>query len=256
MGNIITYKEKEFFMVYKGLFQNNEMKKTDKMTYIYLSSICTVLPEPRSFPSLKDLNLLFGITRPTFKNISRRLSEAGLVEKNENVNGNDFYMYYREGLNKTGNFFFLHYAVIRSKLLTPRQKLIYAFIISRTYGEEMIVEASMKTIAEKCSIRDDIILRNDIEKLVSIGLITKKLLKKRYMGRLQYDKYQYECLEVPMLFFEEQNKTVEQVDKTVEKEIQNDTDKRRKSKTINDLSLDEIFECIEEDKDDYLKSLL
>ncbi|WLR55944.1 helix-turn-helix domain-containing protein [Mesobacillus subterraneus] len=193
---------KDFFMVYKGMFQINSLKKTDKMAYIYLSSIC-INGLNHSYANLKELSQLFGISRPTFKVVVNRLEEAELVEKIGQ--GNKFYIINNEDLNLRGNFFFMHYAVLRTDKITPRQKLIYAYLLSRSDRESMIAEVSIKSIAKNCAIRDDINIREDINQLVLKGLITKKLLNKKYKGRLQYGKYQYKCLQLPSAILEEQN---------------------------------------------------
>lgn len=205
MTNVVTF-EKDFFMIHKGLFQIDGLKKTDKMAYIYLCSIC-VRYLNHSYPNLKELNNLFGITRPTFKNIAIRLENAGLIEKVGEVN--DFFICNREDLNKQGNFFLMHYAVLHSKRITPRQKLIYSFIMSRANSKDMKVEISMKTIAEKCAIRDDANLRKDIQGLVSIGLVSQILQRRNYKGKLQYDKYEYQVMAIPPDIDKEDNKTDE-----------------------------------------------
>ena len=244
MNNTIDFKEKEFFMIYKGLFQVDGLKKTDKMTYIYLSSICKDIPEHMSFANLKNLYNEFGVTRPTFKNVSTRLSKAELVQKKGIEK--DFYLLYRENLNLNGNFFFFHYVILRSTLITPRQKLIYAYLMSRASGEEMKLEVSMKKISEKCSIRDDVTLRKDIQKLASVGLISQLLKTKKYKGRFQYDKYEYKILEIPSSFYLKNENKGESL-----KEENTVTDSAN-----NKLTLEEFFNYLDRGEEDLVRKLV
>ncbi|MGS2751292.1 hypothetical protein ACVAMH_31405 [Bacillus zanthoxyli] len=244
MTTVINFKEKEFFMVFKGLFQVNNLKKTDKMTYIYLSSICKDIPEHMSFANLKNLYEEFGVTRPTFKNVKKRLSEGNLVEKREKEN--DFHLLHRENLNLKGNFFFLHYAVLRSYLITPRQKLIYAYLMSRASGDEMKLEVSMKKISEKCSIRDDLNLRRDVQRLVSVGLISQTLKTKKYKGKFQYDKYEYKILEIPISFYFPLNDKKENIED--ENIVINLIDKK--------LNIEDFLDYLNEGKEDILRKAI
>ncbi|KAF0821507.1 hypothetical protein KIS1582_4750, partial [Cytobacillus firmus] len=188
----------------------------------YLSSICHYASK-NSYAKLKDLNYLFGITRPTFKKVSYRLEQVGLVE--QIAGGNDFYLCHRDDLHLKGNYFFMHYSILRSTRITPRQKLIYSFLLSWASNQEKVTEVSMKTIAKNCAVRDDKKLRDDINILVSCGLITRNLKRKIYKGNLQYDKYQYHILKIPDGFFKESDKEiVEEIYVELEKGNQSTTE--------------------------------
>ncbi|MBM7693535.1 hypothetical protein JOC77_002975 [Peribacillus deserti] len=196
---MITFKEKDFFMVSKGLFQKEGLRKTDRMMYIYLSSICQDSPSHLSYAKTKKVREYFGITTPTIKSITNRLTKAELVDVDKK-NPLLFELFTRENMNTEGNFFLLHYIILRSHILNANQKLIYAFLMSNARGEEMKTQIPMSKIASGCGIRDDKQLREDIKGLTELGLITQTLKRKRYMSRIQFEKYEYEMCEIPESF--------------------------------------------------------